>query len=145
MPMETPQGMTVRVPPRSSARETLFDLGLEVPDGVFERGLGHAVAAHLPEDIRATSAAFNIRIEQTGAEFGLGHEPGRVDGLVAEVGVFAGDALAPCGEAFGLELDQKDAAAGGQAEAGLERMGQRHVDLAHVNGIDVEHVQFLSF
>ncbi len=123
----------------------LLDLGFEVPDRVFQRGLRHAVAADLPEDIRATSSAFNIRIEQTGAEFVLDHEPGRVDRLVAEVGVFAGDALAPCGEAFRLELYKKYAAARGQAEAGLKWMGQRHVDLAHVNGIDVEHVQFLSF
>ena len=98
------------------------------------------MAAHLAEDVGAAAAALYIRIEQAGAEFVLDHEPGGVDGLVAEVGVFAGDALAPRGEAFGFELDQKDAAAGGQAEAGLEGMSQRHVDLAHVDGIDVEHL-----
>ena len=84
-------------------------------------------------------------IEQARRQFGLGDDPRGVDGLVAEVGVLAGDTLAPGGQAVGLELDQQDAAAGGQAKAGLKRMGQRHVDLAHVNGIDVEHVQFLSF
>ncbi len=119
-----------------------LNLGLEVPDRVFERGLGHAVAAHLLEEFGTTAAALHIGLEQPRSQFGLGDDPGGVDHLVAEVGVFAGDALAPGGQAVGFELDQQDAAAGGQAEAGLKRMSQRHIDLAQVNGIDVEHVAF---
>ena len=56
MPIETPQGMVSRTPPSSSAKRDAFALRFEVPDGVFERGLGHGVAAHLLEDARALAA-----------------------------------------------------------------------------------------
>jgi len=59
--------------------------------------------------------------------------------------MLTGDTLAPCCEAVGFEFYQENAAAGGEAEAGLEWMSQRHVDLSHVDGVDVEHVQFPSF
>jgi len=104
-----------------------------------------AVAAHLPEDVRTAATTFDIGVEQAGAKLVLGHKPGGVDRLVAEVRMFACDALSPCSKAVGFELDQEDAAASGQTEAGLEWMGQRHVDLAHMDGVDVEHLQFLSF
>ena len=46
---------------------------LEVPHGAFESTFRHAVAAHLAEDLRTTSATFHIAVEQTGAELVLDH------------------------------------------------------------------------
>src|SRR5258708_1365866 len=100
------------------------------------------MAAHLAEDVGTAATAFHICIEQTGTEFVLCDQPGGVDRLLAEVRMLASDTLAPRGEALRFQLYQEDAAAGGQAEAGLERMSQGHVDLAHVDGIDIEHVLF---
>ena len=54
-------------------KRDMLDLRFEVPDGVFESTFRHPVAAHLPEDLRTTSAAFHIAVEQTGAEFALDH------------------------------------------------------------------------
>jgi hypothetical protein len=62
--------------------------------------------------------------------------------------MFPGDTLAPSGQAVGLDLDQQDAARGGDAKAGLEGVCERQVDLAQVNGIDLHglgHVRFLCF
>ena len=78
-------------------------------------------------------SAFSSR----GASSCLGDVPRGVDHLVGEVRMLAGDALAPRGEALGFELDQQDAAAGGDAEAGFKRMRQRHVHLAQVDGFNL--------
>ncbi len=119
-----------------------FHLGLEVPHGVLERCLGHPMAANRLEQIRTFASAREHRLQQARRQLGLGDDPGRVDHLVAEVGVLPGDPLAPGGQAVGLELDQQDASARGEAEARLKRIRQRHVDLAQVNGIYLEHVRF---
>jgi len=122
--------------PEEAGKGDALHLGFEVPDGIFERGLGHAMAANLAEDAWAGAAVKNFGVEQARGEFAFGDEPRSVDSLVAEVGMLAGDALAPAREPFGLDLDQQDAAAGGDSEAGLEGMRERHIDLAKVNGVN---------
>ncbi len=119
-------------------------LGVEIPDGVLERGLGHAVAADLFEERGAVAAGGDFGVEEAGRELVFGDEPGGVDLLVGEVGMLAGDALAPGGEAVGFELDEEDAAAGGDAEAGLEGVGERHLDFAEVDGGEVHGLSVLS-
>ena len=62
--------------------------------------------------------------------------------------MLAGDALAPGGEAVGFDFDEQDAAAGGDAEAGLEGVGERHLDFAKVDGFDLHEgsgVSVVSF
>ena len=118
-------------------RDSLL-LRVEIPDCVFERGLGHAVAADLLEERGACLGRRRyVGAEEARGEFVFGDEPGGVDLLVGEVGMLAGDAFAPGGEAVGFDFDEQDAAAGGDAEAGLEGVGERHLDFAKVDGFDL--------
>jgi hypothetical protein len=73
--------------------------------------------------------AFGRAFEQARHQLGLGDDPGGIDGLVAEVGMIAGDTLAPAGQSVGVDLDQEDAARGLTSEAGLEGVQQRHLNL----------------
>ena len=43
--METPQGIDVADPASSCDKRHAFALRFEIPDGVFERRLGHRIAA----------------------------------------------------------------------------------------------------
>ena len=61
MPIETPQGMMLAGSTQQLGERDSLYLCLEIPDRVFERSLGHAVAANLPEDVRTSAAAFYIR------------------------------------------------------------------------------------
>ena len=58
--------------------------------------------------------------------------------------MLAGDAFAPGGEAFGFEFDEQDAANGGDAEAGLEGVGEGQLDFAEVDGFDFLELTVLS-
>ena len=95
------------------------------------------MAADLLEERGAVAAGGDFGVEQARGELVLGDDPGGVDLLVGEVGMLAGDALAPGGEAVGFDLDEEDAAAGGDAKAGLKRMRERHLDFAQVDGFDL--------
>ena len=95
--------MTARVPPRSSARETRSTWASRSQTAFSSAALAMRWPRTWPEDVRATAAAFDVGVEQARREFGFGDDPGGVDGLVAEVGMLAGDALAPGGEAVGFE------------------------------------------
>ena len=56
----------VNAPQKPRQRDTLA-LCLEVPYGIFERGLGHLIPAHLAKDSRAVPAVFR--------RFGCQHRP----------------------------------------------------------------------
>ena len=64
--------------------------------------------------------------------------PGGVYRFIGEIGVLAGDALAPGGKSVSFEFDKQNAATRGDAKAGLERVGEGEIDLAKVDGVDLE-------
>ena len=49
--METPEEISSRVPPSNFASGNVFLFGFGVPDGGFQAGLGHVVAADVREHI----------------------------------------------------------------------------------------------
>src|SRR6185437_4587623 len=97
------------------------------------------MAADLPEETRAATSALQFGIEQTWRQLCLSDNPSGVDHLIAEVGMLSGDALTPGRKAIRFDFDEKNATGRRKAEAGLEWMGQWHINLAQVNRIDLEH------
>jgi hypothetical protein len=51
--------------------------------------------------------------------------------------MLAGGDFAPTGDAVRVGLDEDDVALGGAAEAGFEKMHQRHADLAQGDAVDL--------
>ncbi len=77
MPSETPQGIVVAHAAEQLRKRDAFALRLEIPDSVFKRGLGHAVAAHQSKDLRAIAAMVaETRSRQHRPELVDDHLPG---------------------------------------------------------------------
>ena len=114
----------------------LFDLRLQVPNGVLQRSLRHRIAAHLLEDLRAVAAVLYRTRRQHRSQFLQQNYPRRIDRLRREVRMLAGHALAPAHQSLGVDLRQQHAAIRGLAEAGHKRLHQRHADLAQNDCVD---------
>ena len=97
--------------------------------------------AHLAEDSRAAPAALDVSIQQTRRQLRLRDHPRCIDHLVAEIRMFAGDALAPRRKTLALQLDQKNAPAGCHAETRLKWVSERQVDLAQMDSVYVDHLR----
>ena len=95
------------------------------------------MATYLREERGAVPACCDLFAKQARRELRLRDEPGGVHRLFGKVRMLAGDALAPAAEALADDLNQQNAAAGGDAETGFERVGERQVDLAQVDGFNL--------
>src|SRR5437016_2715002 len=62
--------------------------------------------------------------------------PSRIDGLLTVERILSGHALAPAFRAVGMKRGEQDAPLGCAPEAGLEKMHQRHADLAQGDGFN---------
>ena len=63
-------------------------------------------------------------------------QPGRIGPLLVVERVLAGGHFAPAGDAVAVHFHQDDVALGGAAEAGLEKVHQRHADLPQRDAFD---------
>ena len=97
-------GYDFAVPAKEFGEGDALGLRFEVPDSIFERGLGHAMASNLSEDTRAASTAFHICVKETWRKFGFGDHPGGIDHLVTEVRMLARNAFTPPSQAVGFEF-----------------------------------------
>src|SRR5207253_9875518 len=106
-------------------------------------GLRHAMptevarqdAVHLPR-------RFELPTQDARRNPGADGEPRCVDRLVTVVGLLAGDALRPTGEAppvGGLELEQADAPLGRDTRGNAERLLERQPNLPQRDPPDAQH------
>ena len=97
-------------------------LGLEVPEGQLEPGLGHRVA---PEGRGLAGEVLGLddALAENERDEELLHDvPGRLGRLAAVEGGLLGDALAPAADAVLADLDQAEGPVVGAPEARLEEM-----------------------
>ena len=105
-------------------------MGFSIPDSVFNRAFGHAVAAH-PRKERGCVASLLYRFtQQRRAEITLDGIPRGIDGFLAVEGIFTGDAFSPTFGAVRMHGDQQDAALSRASKTGFEEMHQGHLDFA---------------
>ncbi len=99
-----------------------FALGFQIPDGVFERGLGHTMTADKLEDRWDFSAVLDLfGCSQRGSKLVKEDVPGGVSGFVGKVRMLTRGAFAPAGKALGMDFREQHAAVARHAEAGFKR------------------------
>ena len=135
MPIETPHGISRRVPPRSFHNGLLLR-GLGIPDCIFERRLGHAMATHFSEQGRTFAGRVESLSQQRGNQVLCDRRPGALDPFAAVEGIFADDAFAPTVDAFAMDGDEKNAAAVGATKARLEKVDERHLNFTESDGFN---------
>src|SRR6202012_1280076 len=99
-------------------------LSFGVPDGGFQRALGHIVAADEFEVVVNVGGSGEVFVFDEWPEMIAENGPSRFDGFGAVVGTFAGDAFGPAGHTVYVGFEQDDAAVEGHAAADLERGDQ---------------------
>ncbi len=90
MPIETPQGISSRVPPRNLARAQIFLLGFGVPERGLERGFGHVVPANGREQVPHFRSGGDFFSFQKRPKIIAQNQPGGFHRFVGIEGIFAG-------------------------------------------------------
>src|SRR5690349_4648162 len=113
-----------------------FPLRLNIPQRIFERRLGHVVAADgaklLGEISRGTPGFLECPRNQEIAK----DVPGGVRRFIAVKRHLAAGNLAPTVQSIGAGTKQNDSAINRSPEAGLKKMDQRHSNFQQVNLFD---------
>ena len=107
-----------------------FTLRLQVPHGVFKRGLGHLVAAHGVEDARAIAAVLRRLGREHWRQLLNKNLPGSVGGFAGEIWALSRGAFSPAAQSFRLDLGEHNPAVAGDSKAGFKRTHQRHMQFA---------------
>src|SRR5215469_18359235 len=110
--------------------------GFAVPEGVFDGGFGHAVAADPCHQGGALPGRGDVLADHRRREMLAQRGPGASDPFARIVRIFTGDALPPAVHAFAVHGDEQDAAMVEAAEARLEKVDERHLNLAERDGFN---------
>src|SRR5579871_143735 len=128
-----------QLPQRDVAR-----LRFRIPQRIFHRALGHAMAAHFAEQSNGLARAINIFSQKRRSKIALRGIPGCINRLFTIERVFTRDAFSPAFRPVRMNGEQKDAAFRGAAKAGLKEMHQRHMDLTQGNGFNFQRNSLLA-
>ena len=137
MPMETPQGISRRVPP-SSFHSGCCLLLASASQSAFSRA---ALAMRWPRTRASRAGSFPCPASgfcpiSTGSQVMGERRPGALDPFAAVKGVFPDNAFTPAIHAFAMHGDEQDAAAVDAAKTRLEEMDEWHLDFAQGDGFD---------
>jgi len=99
-------------------------LRLDIPQRIFERGLGHVVPADGAKSGRDVGCTGPFPLEAAGNQEVAQNVPGGFRSFVAVERPLARRNFPPAGEPAGVDADEHDLPVGGPAETGFKKMHQ---------------------
>ncbi len=115
---------------------------LEVPTGVFNRRLRHAMTTHRPHHGEHIGSAFELLPKDHGREKFTERGPGGLRPFIAVERSFAHGAFAPSFDTVAIgDASQNDATFSGATEAGFEEMNERQAYFAQFDRLDDQGVK----
>ena len=120
--------------PQVFPQRNAFATAFQVPARSFNRGFGHAMAAHFLHQIADSARIRNVVTNDHRRQKILQSGPGSFGPFVGIKRTFTGGALAPAFRAFGIDdPGQDNAAFSGTAKTGFKKVNQRQAYLAQLD------------
>ena len=136
MPIETPHGISVRVPPSSFHKGKFFCLASASHKAFSSAAFAMRWPRTLAKEMAQSRADPTSRPEHSRRKIMRNGGPTAFDPLAAVERIFAGHAFPPAIDSLAMHGDQQNAAAVGASETRLKKMDERHVNLAQRDGFN---------
>ncbi len=130
MPIETPHGISSRVPPSSFASGTFFCFASASQNAVSSAAFAMLWPRTRCEQIPYFRRGADFPVPAAWTRCVAQNVPRGFNRFVAIIWIFAGSGFAPARDSVDLRFDEHDAAQIGLAEAGLKRRDQPQMNFA---------------